>query len=1370
MSSKFKSKKSAYRSAVCSLAAIATSCVMLASACAQTTTSTEEDENAATSVDEQVLPNGNFEFFEDNDGTYLISSPDNWSSGSGSGADTSDSMSGIIGTNYEAWAAITDTSLPQTLWTNNALDSDDENYVDYNGLSPEDLPFANPGAAIVENENDDEDDASDDYLISDNAEDAAYISNPYTHAYRWAEVNGEVVLYDSEGNAVDYWTDDEGNYYTSEDLNKDSLIEDNVLMIHNYVDDNKQGSQTYYSSSTSLTLEANTAGKFTVWVKTSDLYFGSNNDTRTEVQDQRGAYITVDQSVGGNSIDKFSITNINTQKLNAYDEESGTWANGNNGWVEYTIYVSACNYAETTVTITVGLGEAANYTVEGYAFFDDLSFTKYFDYNEMVEAAGGETTFDNQVNGTTCNLSSEAEDKIFRVDKEIFNQSSSSSQTIDHFSGRQQFYINLASEAYDNPVTFGTGNLTAGLTIDDDNYISSKNYSDITYSGNLSSGTYPSDVYLPSAMTSIDLGEDVLANLTVTSSSSWSSNIGGKYQTRIDEALRTAADLPGAAAEGASTLLMLSSKGAAYESVIFDENDAFFTVGNGEYKIISFWIKTNDMGGSTAATVEVRQHGKDSNSANFTVDSTTVDPTTINDTEDVYNGWAQCFVLVSNTTESDQQFEIVVNFGNTTIKGTTASSYRGGWVALSNLSGVTVSETAFGYADTETRAASIEITETSETDGTNFDSTFGNGNDIHTSPARPANYNGINGNSASVKDTEIEPTEYDKLNDNAYAGLINKDYFEEYKTYFADLLSRLDASSPLKALFGEGAAWDDKIGSSTQQPLLIVNTVREIAGQSDIYNYGFYGSAASISADTYLAVSVKVKVSAGAYANVYLVDTQTKQTLGFETPEYTFWYDNDGNVLKGEPDEDATRPQQRENIAYTLRADGLYEDENGNLYANIYNLEREYFDERATYYDENGDSVAYDYIEADKIYYADAARTAYAPHYLVTEDGTRVYSYVSGLGNDRVYNYFVNNAVDTSLSVKGFDLTVAQPRYTSSAAQQSPYSFTIDAIANPELADKWITVNFFVHTGSDTVPYRLEVWSGSRDEKLAADGVVDGSYVLFDHSAVTIDEETYASLISHYSDQIIKDYRTALIAADGNIQFNSNEENIAYYEALAAEKGVSVNSYNYFAQYYTYTLYDSQSFVPFNENTADEDQRGYNYVYGDYTESLAVLKVEDISAGSPAMNMFIDYSTTDKDISITSTSDVEEEETTATDPDATNVWLLVSSIVLVIAILVAIGALVARDLLRKRKMKKTAGKNTFNFNKNRRYVRSYVKEHGETRLPDEAEGEVQNTEGAEQGASEAEQSSQTEQGETQATQTSEESSESTGDEPDDKNN
>lgn len=1309
MSKKIRTKNAKYKRSVLGAIAVISAFAMFAGACAQATTDDEEDTGTSTRVDEQVLKNGNFEFFDDNDGTYLLSSPDNWTSGTGSGASASDSASGIIGTTAENWNRLTDPDLPQTLWNNAALDSGDEDYVNYNA-TPTDLPFADPASAIVEREDDDEDDETDDYYIAEGAE---YIDNPYTHGYRWVEEDGETALYNAAGEQVEYYTDEDGNYYTTSDLTEESRIENNVLMIHNYVDDDKQGTQTYYTSSTTLSLEANTAAKISVWVKTSDLYFGGNNDTRTEVIDQRGAYIQLEQTVGGTSLDNFRIENINTAILNPYDEESGIWANGNNGWVQYTIYVSACDYAPTTLTLTVGLGEASNYTLEGYAFFDDITYEKYLSVDEMVEAAGGQEAFDGLVNDpaltTTCNLLSEADEKIFRVDKEVFEQNDS---TVDHYSSKYSYHLDLAiaseSEVGDRTdVSLDANNLTAGLTVDGDGYTSSKG--EVNYAGDNIGKPEEQTTYLPAGMDSINTADDIIANLTVTTADSWSSAIGGNYQTLIDDALRTAVDLPGAGDE-ANVLLMLSARGAAYESVISDEK---FTIEGNGYKLVSFWVKTSELDGRTTVTVSARQAGKTDNYGSFEVDSTTVDAVEINDVEDVYNGWVQCYALVSNSLDEEQSFELVVNYGVTEIRETTQSSYFGGWVAVANISVLTLDETAFGYADSSTRAASLSITEASSS-GTEFDSVFGSDNSIETQISRPSSYNGYNGGSAATNSVPVEISEYDRPNStNDYAGLINKDYFDAYKETYADLVSTL-VDSPIAALFGENADWDTVIGARTTQPLLIVNTVRTFAERSAIYNYGYVGEDSSVSSDSYLAVSVRVKVSEGAIATVYLVDAQTKQPLAYTTPEYTFWYDNDGNVLKDEPAEDATREEERANIAYSLRTDGLYEDEDGNLYANLYNLEHEYYDEYASYYDGEGNFVSFEDLKDGEIYYANADRTAYAPHYLVTSDGDAVYSYVSGLDGDAIYNYFVDGEIDESLEVSPFDTEVAHSRYTSQTS--TPYSFTVDAIAHPELANKWITTTFYIHTGSATKNYRLELWSGTRDAQ-TTDGVEEGSYVLFDYSAVTVDESGYNSLVEQYTQDIIDAYRDALTAADDSIVFDSNNENIAYYEELAREHDVTVDLYDYSAMYYTYTLYDSATYIPFNADTADEDESGYNYAYDDFSEQLAVLKINNTEqSGAPMMSMFIDYSAVDQSISMNTSSDTgddtEEDDTTAATDD-TNIWLLTSSIIMVVAILIAIAVLLLRNLRKSIKRKPKVGKNTYNYKKNKRYVRTYVKEHGE---------------------------------------------------------
>lgn len=1311
MSKKIKSKNAKYKSALLGAVAIAASFAMFVSAC---TTSSDDDDTTSTStqVDEQELKNGNFEFFSDNDGTYLIGSPDNWSSGTGSGATSSDSQSGVISTTVENWNRLTDTDLPQTLMDNDKLDTDDDDYVDYNA-TVFDLPFSDPASAITENEDyDEDDDDSYEYFISD---DATYIENPYTHNYRWVEVDGETVLYDADGNEVDYYyNEDDEKYYLDEDYTEE--IESNVLMIHNYVEDDKQGTETYYTSSTTLTLEINTAAKISVWVKTSDLYFGGNNDTRTEVLDQRGAYIELTQTVGGTTIDSFIIKNINTEVLNPYDEETGTWANGNNGWVQYTLYISACDYATTTITLTVGLGESSIYTTEGYAFFDDITFEKYLSVDEMIEAAGGQDAFDSMVNDpdltTTCTLLSDSDEKIFRVDIEQFNNGDT---LVYHYSNKYTYHIDLAiaSELEDGQrtdITLDEDNLTAGLTVDDDGYVSSKGNGTVSYVGSISQSE-ETTTYLNNDL-NINIDDDILANITVTSASSWSSAIGGNYQDIIDEALSTAVDLPGSG-DSASVLLMLSARGAAYESVISDES---FTIAANGYKIVTMWVKTSGLDDITTVTISARQVGDTSNSGSFEVDTTTIDATTINDVEDVYNGWVQCYALISNSTDEDQEFELVVNYGVTEIKDTTFSSYYGGWVAVTNISVLEVNETAFGYADSDSLTASLSITDETTTD-TQFDDTYYT-NEIQTQPARPASYNGVNGASASVQSVPVEISDYDRVDNYQYAGLINRDYYDEYKEYFAELLESLDASSPLRALFGSDADWDSIVGLTVEQPLLIVNTVRTIAENTDIFNYGFIGSESTASSDSYTVVSVRVKVSEGAIATVYLVDPDTKQTLSYVTPSYTFWYDNDGNVLKGEPDDDWTKAQRQANIAYTLQDNGLYTDEDGNYYANLYNYSHEYYDERASYYDSDGNSVAFDDLVDGEIYYANSSCTEYAPHYLVTSDGDRVYCYAgTGVDSDAVYNYIVDDEVDTDIEVKTFDITVATPRYTS--LESSPYSFTIDARYDDTLADKWITVSFLIHTGSEEKSYRLEVWSGTRDEQ-STEGVVDGSYVLFDYSALSIDEDTYNDLLSEYTDNIISAYRAALSEADSDIVFASNDETIAYYEELAAEYNVTVDLYSYEALYYTYTLYDSLTYVPFNADTADEDESGYNYAYSDYSESLAVLKVDDSTASSEYgyMYMFIDYSTVDQSISITSTTDVEDDDDDDTDSDSTNIWLLVSSIVMVVAILIAIIVLMIKDMRRKLLRRPKVGKNTYNYKKNRRYVRTYVKEHGETKVND----------------------------------------------------
>ena len=251
--------KAKFKKFLTGAAVFATSCALVfAPACSTTDDGEDEDENTSTKLDTQLIKNGNFEFYDDNDGTYFISSPDNWSLGTT--GNSSNSMSGVIDVSKSGWDKLTDPTLPETLENNDDLEDDDEDKVDYNGALTDDLPFANPH------------DATSSDAATDNYE---YIENPFTHEYSYDE-DGNVL--NAAGEKVTTYTDEDGNVYLDEELT--NPLETSVLMLHNYRKSYYTGTETYCQSSSTITLEASTAAAISVWVKTSDLYFdGATNES-----------------------------------------------------------------------------------------------------------------------------------------------------------------------------------------------------------------------------------------------------------------------------------------------------------------------------------------------------------------------------------------------------------------------------------------------------------------------------------------------------------------------------------------------------------------------------------------------------------------------------------------------------------------------------------------------------------------------------------------------------------------------------------------------------------------------------------------------------------------------------------------------------------------------------------------------------------------------------------------------------------------------------------------------------------------------------------------------------------------------------------
>ncbi|MGN0805490.1 MAG: hypothetical protein ACI4MC_00505, partial [Candidatus Coproplasma sp.] len=831
----------------------------------------------------------------------------------------------------------------------------------------------------------------------------------------------------------------------------------------------------------------------------------------------------------------------------------------------------------------------------------------------------------------------------------------------------------------------------------------------------------------------IAVGSDLLALTNITED--WEMNVSGfEYNQLLTDSLKTASDLPGVNGT-AKTLIMLSANGAAYETRIIDPvfnsdsdtdptpTNPSFMIDDGEYKLISFWLKTSDFGGKTAATITVFDPTDEDNSSSFTLDTTKQSVTNFGDEKDIYDGWVRCFIRIDNTSGIDgKSFGIKINLGNTTIKGTTATDYKYGWLAVANLTVMDLDEDVYGYTSGLSNTAALSFTETTDTFSKEFDSEQGGSNNqIKTDLATPTNYTGANGNSVLVKPTGSAATDYDTTNNNDYAGLLNRENVENYKDkdWYSKIYPQL-AGSPVE----NEAIWEALAGKYSYQPLLIVNAVREISNNTRIYNYGYIGSASSFSSDSYSQVSVRVKVSSGAIAYVYLIDTDSENNdvLTYKTPDVNFWYDDDGNILKEAPDIEDTLAEAQAKIAYTLRDDGLYENGDGKLYANFYNLTK-YYDykyEHESFFDEEGNAVTFEKLVQGATYYADANKTKLAPHYLIAggKENNKVYEYAGEVDGKSTYYYVESGVANEDKVVYGVDKSIAS--YTYDASTATPYSFVIDG-NDERYANKWVTVTFNVHTGNVAKNYRLELWSGERDKEYT-EGITENSYVLFDYSPEnesTLSSTTFESKLSYYTDAIRAD-----LIENVSGELPDNDQSISQLEKLVGSDYTKL--YDYSATFYTFSLYDSPSFIPFNAETAEEDQTGYSYLYSDYEETLGLLKVIDTDdSENLSMTAFVDYSVTDKEFEIIGepTIDTDTDEDTETTADSANVWLLAASIAIVVAILVAIIAILVKQLISKYgKTRKHVGKNTYNFNKNKRYVKKYVKANGEApEVTDEVE-------------------------------------------------
>ena len=541
---------------------------------------TDDEETTTTQTDTQKIRNGNFEFYDEmNDALAdkrdFIASPTDWTFSSGS--PTSDTTSGIIdvsewqtlsASGSSFFAGITEDSDFDAILNDVVSHWEDSDVTVYDRLR---------FYSLFEDEIDDLDSSSDaaelfaDYQYSIDFEDVEYLSELTTApTQRTGAAEGDTA----------------------------------VLMIHNRRTSNEVlGTGQHYTSGTTITLEQGTSAELSVWVRTDALEYGKDGQTTTP---RSGAYIQVAQTVGGASLDNWTVSNIQT----------------NGEWQEYKLYLRANSFAETTFTVTLGLGGGTSddryESVNGYAFFDDLVCTVIS--NEAYATKTRDLDRTDYVRG----LDDDGDAKQYD-DRALKARDENYSRT---------FALDLYMELV--PLNFGSGKLSVSADVTKETS-GSKTYSS-KIKDNRTDGTTPAErqsvvgLYSYADLKSLD--NVYLSNII-------NKDFDGKFPFTSDDGSE-------------NVIMLMSTNGASYTATLEEDSSGdAFTLNPDEYMLVSFWAKTSEIrSGATGASVTlVDGENRTTITAFDTTTADTVDIDNVNTDEynqtDIYNGWVQCFFYVA---------------------------------------------------------------------------------------------------------------------------------------------------------------------------------------------------------------------------------------------------------------------------------------------------------------------------------------------------------------------------------------------------------------------------------------------------------------------------------------------------------------------------------------------------------------------------------------------------------------------------------------------------------------------------------------------------------------------------------------------------
>lgn len=1257
-----------------------------------TACSDDDDADREKTTDTQTFPNGDFEYYSDNSGEYIIGTPDNWTSstvsnGSGVSSNSSLSRAGIVSTDATQ-------DFDDDTYDDYVTELDEDGYSDY-GFDWSAFYYAYKNFVYYDSldEDDDEDELEDAvyYTDVDSYYDvpgwdifAAYLETEEGEEYLesvgldpddFSVTDSDDLLEDAIADKfIDYIQDINPGTYWSNDTDHETQDEDkgtNILMLHNYRT-NGYGTAMQYAS-TSITLAAGTAASVSVWVKTSNLTYMNGEEITDSM---RGAFIEITDALGGSSQTSLLVRGINTE----LQFENTETEDENNGWMQYTFYVRASSYSATTFTVNLGLGYQAagtqtNYNeyVQGYAFFDELKYN-VFDAKYWDDIIGGSYEKDLDGDGTVDTTPAVPGGHRTTLNTESYS---------DTFSFRAQNTTSLEEQVYSIDLDELYGQ-SAQFTLDDsaDGNLTIEE----TSQGEGSKKTTASEYFEADDLINEN---DALYSGVYSDLSSLTDNIP-TTETAVTEAFENYADLPFSSniATGADSqiLLLYSGSGAAYTATL--ENEELFTVDANQNLMISFWVKTSAMQGNTGGSVTLVD--ADSDYTIGSLDTTTLSTVDLkddtNETEDIFDGWTQCFFYVTNGSESEDPltFSLEFNFGPTSVTSNTIDSYVPGFVAFTAFEYTYLTNAQYDVISTGDYAVSVSLTGDEYSGEAVIDETYENDTTIETTVAQPSSYTGVTGGSYYVGGDEI--TESNTLNassEDGGAGLVNRNYADAYlenlstNKWLQVLLSIEYNVTISELLAGETDTyadyWSEIFGNDVTQPLIIAKTVTD--------SYGFIANSNStISSSSYSMITVRVKLSAYTSAYVYLIDTEEPDISSdlFDEDDYSdynttlkhttglsYRYDEDGNLVNLDPDDDAFR--SRQNTLLWLQDNGLWTTtKNGkksDYYANLAN------------YDSDDDGN------------------------LIDNDGTIIY-YLNPDDNLYYRYYDYDDSEEYEVEVK--DFTAAEEAglidLTGSVIQEPTSHSLYQKVTNDTSSvSDWIYIRFFIASGDESKSYRLELWSGDREGEEGSTTQDISNFVIFDIvSYGDLDEEGFTTRVEDRldyiadawgyedTDDLLDDY------IENPTQFNTDE-------------GYTKNGVTASLSYFYYSLYDDDDYTPYDDDYTDDSDPYAEYVASDYDYALSYLKYSYTSTfGYECYDTYVDYSVSEISISAAVTNDDDDDDD---DDSEFSVWLLVVSCILAAVLIFTLIALLVRRLLTFVRKKRVIRKKPSYSNKRARYIR-----------------------------------------------------------------